>query len=267
MTGMDLREELEGAIGDGPPLPAPEVRLAAGRAALRRRRAGVGAGAVVLVVTLASFTLGMGDVRSPGVTDSPSAPPTVGAVAEEWRKAGGFRFDLGGNLQFSPDAVVHERRDGVVPGVPSSIALDLTFLGERSWHLVRRGGSGNWVDIVRAPGEEPAMYRDFGEFVAKATFSLEQGVRFSGPEHITLETVGGAPQVAGAEVATGPVLREGRRGFGFEVESGGERVFVLLRPEPGDDWRLERIQAAPSRADLASWVRGLGWLPTGEEAP
>ncbi len=97
---MNLQQELDRAIGHGPALPTPEERLAAGRAALRRRRAAVGAGVVaVLVAVAAPFALGVGDdARSPEMTDSPAATPTLGAVDEAWIEDGGFRFDLGGTL-------------------------------------------------------------------------------------------------------------------------------------------------------------------------
>ncbi len=263
---MNLQQKLDRAIGHGPALPTPEQRLAAGRAALRRRRASVGAGvAAVLVAVAAPFALGLGgDARSPGVTDSPSTTPT-GAIAEAWIEDGGFRFDLGGTLEFSPDAVVHERRDDVVSGAPLSVALDMTFDGERTWHLVRRKSSGNWVDIVSGPGQEADLYRNFDDFVAKATFSLEQGVSFSGPGSLILEVVDGMPNVVGAGAAIGPVVRDGARAFGFEVESGGELQFVLLRPTSDGYWRVELMESPPPGAELASWLRGLGWLPTGEE--
>ncbi len=151
-------------------------------------------------------------------------------------------------------------------GAPSSVALDMTFDGERTWHLVRRKSSGDWVDIVSGPGLEADLYRDFDDFVAKATFSLEQGVGFSGPGSLSLDVVDGMPNVVGAGAAIGPVVREGKRAFGFEVESGWRAPVVLLRPTSDDYWRVELMEVPAPGAELASWLRGLGWLPTGEGA-
>jgi DNA-directed RNA polymerase specialized sigma24 family protein len=49
---LDLREQLDEAIGHGPPLPPPERRLAAGRGAVRRRRMLVAAGAATAVAAV-----------------------------------------------------------------------------------------------------------------------------------------------------------------------------------------------------------------------
>lgn len=265
---MDLQQQLERDIGHGPALPTPEQRLAAGRAALRRRRLTVGAGAAAVLVAIAApFALGSGEAtRSPEVTDSPSPSPSSEPAPDRWSRAGGFGYDRGGTLHISSEAVVHERRNGVVPGLPSSVALDLTFRGERTWHVTRLVEDGSWVGIESGAGHEPDLYRDFDEFVAKAAFCLRQGVDpLTGPSSLVLDVVDGSPQVAGAGTAIGPVVREDQRGFGFEVGSGGARQFVLLIRSSTDSWRVERVEApADGAADVASWLRGLGWLPTGE---
>ena len=267
---MDIQQELERDIGHGPALPSPQQRLVAGRSALRRRRLAVGAGAAAVLVAIAApFALGSGDAaRSPDVTDSPSPSPSPSSepVPDRWSRAGGFGYDQRGTLRISSEAVVHERLDGVVPGFPSSAALDLTFRGERTWHVTRLVEDGSWMGIESGAGQEPDLYRDFDEFVAKAAFCLRQGVDpLTGPASLVLDVVDGLPQVADAGTAIGPVVRDDERGFGFEVGSGGERQFVLLIRRSTDSWRVERVEApADGSGDLASWLRGLGWLPTGE---
>ena len=265
---MDIQQQLERDIGHGPALPTPQQRLAAGRAALRRRRVTVAAGAAAVLVVIATpFALGAaGDTQSPALTAPPSPSATSEADPEDWRGTGGVQVQAG-TLRISPDAVVHERRDGVVPGYPSSAALDLTFQGERTWRVTRPVGGGSWMSITSTPGEEESgLYRDFDDFVAKATFCFRQGVNpLSGPGSLVLDDIDGMPQVAGAGMAIGPVVRDDQRAFGFEVESGEGLQFVLLQRVSGDSWRVERIEAAASGDDLASWLRGLGWLPTGEE--
>jgi hypothetical protein len=263
---MDLREQLEREIGDGPPLPPPETRLRAGRRALRRRRALVvvaAAGAAALIGAGAPLVLAQGGpTRGPAPVDTPTVEREEW---DRWAENGGFGFDLGGHLRFSRDAVVHERRDGVLPGPRASTALDLTFDGSRTWHVIRHGRNGTWFDMPVVAGHEPDLYRDFDDYVAKVVFSLEQSGS-DGPGHLRLETVGGMPSLDGAGTSIGPVVQDGQRAFGFEVESGGEARFVLLRPLAADEWRVERLEAASSATDLASWLRNLGWLPTGEEA-
>src|SRR3954471_6858295 len=49
---MDLQEQLDRAIGQGPPLPPPERRLEAGRAAVRRRRTRAATAVVAVAVTV-----------------------------------------------------------------------------------------------------------------------------------------------------------------------------------------------------------------------
>ena len=128
------------------------------------------------------------------------------------------------------------------------------------------GAEATRLAITSAPGEEPDLYRDFDEFVAKATFSFQQGVNpLSDPGALVLDDVDGMPDVAGAGTSIGPVVRGDERAFGFETESGGERQFVLLLRASKDSWRVERIEAATAEPDLATWLRLLGWLPTGEE--
>ena len=89
----DLREMLDASFGDGPALPAPLDRLAAGHRSLRRRRrAGVAGSAVVAVVVVASFAVlgpgGTGPQGADPVSPAPSlAPPSASTAQDEARKA------------------------------------------------------------------------------------------------------------------------------------------------------------------------------------
>ena len=133
--------------------------------------------------------------------------------------------------------------------------------------MTRPVRDGSSMGITSAPGDESDLYRDFDDFVAKATFRFQQGVNpLSGPGSLVLDVVDGMPQVAGAGTAIGPVVRDDQRAFGFEVESGDARQFVLLQRVSGDSWRVDQIETPAAGADLASWLRGLGWFPAGEEA-
>ena len=94
----DLREMLDASFGDGPALPAPLDRLAAGHRSLRRRRrAGVAGSAVVAVVVVASFAVlgpgGTGPQGADPVSPAPSlAPPSASTAQDEARKAGSSTF-------------------------------------------------------------------------------------------------------------------------------------------------------------------------------
>lgn len=179
---MELREQLDRAIGHGPPLPSPEQRVSAGRAAVRRRRARVTSGAVVAVIaavlSIAAVDWSPTPTSAPlGTATSPSAP-----------------------AEPSPS-----------PSVPTS-----------------EGPAGSPLAIV---------------------------------------VVDGVPQLAEqpAGLTIGPVVREGERAFGIESRLDGTRSFVLVVPV-GDGWQVRRLVAADPGADLASWLRARGWLPTGESS-
>ena len=69
---MNISTELERSFGDGPPLRPVEVPLAAGRSALRRRRAVTGLAGIAAGAVLASGWL----VLSPGETTGSGLPAT-----------------------------------------------------------------------------------------------------------------------------------------------------------------------------------------------
>jgi hypothetical protein len=187
---MDLREELDRAIGHGPGLPPPAQRLVAGRAALRRRRIAMAAGtavAVVAVVVPAAVLTGgtptsgrdLAPVAPPGSTGpvDPSPAPEVlaermgEAVTEHQWQGSGVVAEVDiftGDLVIRPGAVVTERVDDLYPGKASeSVALDVRWRGERHWVALEWEESGASTGTYGSPGD--GFYTDFDDFVAKAT--------------------------------------------------------------------------------------------------
>lgn len=174
---MDLRERLDQAIDDGPPLPPPERRLEAGRAAVRRRH-----------------------VRA-----------TVGATS-------------------------------ALVGVAVTMAM-----------------------LVGSPGSSPAELRPAASASPTAQVSVPDDEAAGRARKFRIVVIDGVPQVAGqpAGLSIGPVVRGDERAFGLDTEVLGERSFVLV-VRSGDGWQLRRLVAAHPGQDLATWLRGHGWLPTGE---
>lgn len=158
---MDLREQLDQAIGHGPALPPPEQRLAAGRAAVRRRRTlvALGAAAAVVAVVVPVAALGgtqsgsprdLGPVTTPSVIPSspPAANPTTPGDARPSR---------------DPDPEPDEFEVQVIDGVPqlasdfSSVVigpmvrgsdraygLQIERDGERLFVLLLETDAGGW---------------------------------------------------------------------------------------------------------------------------
>jgi hypothetical protein len=145
----DLRDELDRSFGDGPAHPPVASDLAAGRRALRRRRAvsalvtcGVVAalGASYAVATSgqpqdAGGQIAVEPTRSPSLQDSSSGV----ATARPWQDGEVVRY-VGGSLEVRPGARIHERVDNPQGYAPPdrSDALDLTLDGHRMWVLAER---------------------------------------------------------------------------------------------------------------------------------
>lgn len=149
----DIRHELDRSFGEGPAHPPVEVPLAAGRRALRRRRALVGAAAAgVMVVAGASYAVaGSGsapDADRPIVAVEPSATP------EPWQRAEIVRY-TGDELEVRPGVTVHEHLpnpfDHAAPDL--SDALDVTWRGQRIWVLTERlEGRTSVAETGESPG-------------------------------------------------------------------------------------------------------------------
>ncbi len=145
---MDLRERIDQAMDPGPPLPPPERRLAAGRAALHGRRTRIATGAVgaVLVVVLPVVAWAWSPTSAPdhaGSATSPSEPATSSQPVDTPTTGGE------GDPEF-PVVVV----DGVpqlagqpigltigpvVRGTERAFGLETRIEGERSFVLLLRG--------------------------------------------------------------------------------------------------------------------------------
>jgi hypothetical protein len=191
MDGMDLREQLEQAIGHGPPLPAPEARLAEGRSAVRRQRTLVAVGAAAVAAAVVVPVMALGGAPT-------SAPRDLGPAASS-------------SAQASDEPTVEVRDD-------------------------------------------PAPGPDLADDGTVPETDLETGAV------LTIAELIGYP----ADVIIGPVVRDGERAFGLELVLEGDRSFALLRPTEDGDWRVHRLVTARPGEELATWLRGDGWLPTGE---
>jgi hypothetical protein len=296
---MDLRDELEQAIGHGPALPAPEERLRAGRAAVRRRRLAVGVGALAVTTALLAPFAASGGSGSRGVDPAPpvsrpSGPPDVppnleaGRVEPEpdhrtytaqtypWRGDTVAAIDFGGDEPLiRPGATVLDRRDDLFPGSGShSVALVVRFEEQRYWVAM------DWTEAGGTIGQDEAggAFDGFDEFVADfvsggpTTQGPPVGPEAGADRELEVVVVDGVPQLASefSSVIIGPVVRGsepyvGPRAYGLQVRLEGERSFVLLLQAEDGGWRVHRLVTAEPRQDLATWLRGAGWLPTGEE--
>lgn len=162
---MDLRDQLDRAIPEGPALPDPATRLATGRAALRRRRrATVGAGAAaVLLVAVGPFALR--DSTSPDRDGAPAAPATGSADGWEPAVRAGAHVDTDtGRLVIEPEAVVLQRVDDLYPGKGTrSVALDVRYEGRRWWLAFEWSDRGGTSAVVPA---DSGAFDSFADFVA-----------------------------------------------------------------------------------------------------
>jgi hypothetical protein len=174
---MDLREQLDQAIGDGPPLPTPEQRLAAGRAAARRRRTGVAVCGVAAVVAVVLPLAGLGWSRSSGpdqlgpatapsrATDSP--PPTEPTDAPDIGDSGARALQVE-VVDGVPDLVGHPAGvtiGPVVRGGERAFGLEVRLARERSFVLLLQDAPGWQIRRIdtAAPGDDLASWlRDRG---------------------------------------------------------------------------------------------------------
>lgn len=286
---MNLREELDRSIGPGPPLPAAEERLRAGRVALRRRRLVVGAaGAAVLIVTITPLALSGGPttgaaepapVGPPAPQQTVAAPPMTVERWPSWVKESAYIDVRTGALHIRPDARVVERRDDLYPTEETfSVALDLVVDGEHEWLVLESGDSGG-MGVFGGPGD--SLYDDFDDFVAKATAGGGsrsgpgrrgkgqggdgQGAEdFPTPGEVTGLTVEGERFSSDGTVTIlaqqpSPDLPDsfapaGDATAAAYVEQDGVRSLVLSRPGP-----LIVVESAghgDSLAALVDWARG-----------
>lgn len=166
---MELREQLDQAIGDGPPLPPPEERLAAGRAAARRRRTRVAAGAVAAVVAVVLPLAGLGWSRdsgpghvgpatSPSGTTESSPPTTDPTTGDAGARA--IRVKV---VDGVPELVGHPAGVAIGPvvrGAGRAFGLEVRLRGERSFVLLVRDDPGWQLRrlVTAEPGDDLATW-------------------------------------------------------------------------------------------------------------
>jgi hypothetical protein len=256
---MGVQEELEAAIGHGPALPEPAARVAAGRTALRRRRALVavgGAVAVAAVVVPVAVVTGGADR---GTDLAPAAPPTSSAPSatagpsaappgrssespgRSWPRgeppARVVLVDGSWRVVVRDGAVVHERRTDLFPRKPTeSAALDLTFRGRRHWIALEWDDDGS-MGVFSGPWD--TMYGSFGDFVAK---TVHQGGMQPGNGPASKDSGHGDEPVPGTVT--------GLRVEGARFVSDGTATVLEQRPSPD----LPANFAPPGTATAAAYV-------------
>lgn len=245
MSGMDLQQALEDAIDDGPALPPPVERLAAGRRALRRRRVGLAAGAaaVVVAVVVPVAALAGGRLTS-GVEPLGSPTPTSDGAPgfeEPWRDTYA-RYTRKGELEIRPGAEVLDRVDDHLAGTrwTRSVALELRYEGVVRWVTAewRRGqSSSGWTE----PGGD---WTDFREWVAQE--AADQGadpgraveLGWDGDGLVASEDVEILEQRADVDLGPAFPAEEGERTGAALVVVAGDRMLVLFRQAPGEEGRV-----------------------------
>ncbi len=261
MTDLDLGERIDRSFGDGPDHRRLERRITAGRRALLRRRLAAGAASVAVVAAFgtAYAVLPTGTEPRTGevATDPPSSPSSV-----PWQDDEPVRY-RGGELEVRPGVVVHERIDDPfgLEEPRQSVALDLTFEGQRQWVIADAQPDG-WGYSSSVPLDD---YASFDDWVAEQAGANGDGW----PEVLRLTRDGRVVATEGSEVlqrtddpelgaefapagtATGAaVVRSGDDGVGY---------FVVWKVVDGE---LEVSTAVPSEVvgasfdELLSYARG-----------
>lgn len=143
LTEQELKDEIDRCLGPGPAHRPVTDRVAAGRRALLRRRAAVGAVTVAAVVVVGT---GYAIAGSPGgerdnsgpVATAPagtaSASPDPTPSGPTWKGNGPVRY-LDDRLQVRPGVTVHQQIENPYRWTSpnTSDALDLTVDGRRTW--------------------------------------------------------------------------------------------------------------------------------------
>jgi len=255
---MNLSEELERSIGEGPALPPPQDLLLPGRRALARRRFTIGAAAVAVAVVVVGLTaVGNGLLRddssapAPSGTPSdrvsdpgnpPSEPPSR-AQTRQVLNSDLVKYDGEGRLVISPRAHVQQRLDNPydVAAPRKSVAIAAEIDGATYWfaHVYKSDGTSDAAMTYSGSQEQ-----DFETWTAEqATLAEDQSgdggewpgipdlelVRFT--EGDLLEAVAGVTLVRQvAQPDLGPAWAgPGDRSAAAEVVQDGERYYVLAR--------------------------------------
>lgn len=202
---MSIAEELDRAIGHGPGHRPIEERIAAGRRAVRRRRA-VGAVASLAVVAALGGTAWAladggsrtsGEVNPPIATEAPPSPSKTAPPAKvPWEDDTPIRY-LHGELQIRPGVVVHQHIENPYGYQPPQLsdALDLTYQGQRQWVLADKDKNGyGYTSSVPSNG-----WANFEAWVADQV-DAAAGSEDGWPETVRLTDRGQIVAAPGSEV-------------------------------------------------------------------
>lgn len=172
----DLRTLIDGSFGDGPPAPSLAVAVAAGRRAVRRRRATALGSVLAVAVTLAGGGLVVRDLAG---TDraggAPAAPVTLSPSGVRYPvvEAPASSFPPGTGLV---QVVAHEPRLEVRAGTEVLAQVDDPYGPDATWSaalLVRAGGrTGAYLarwdpdGSSSVDGSDPDLDVPFADWVA-----------------------------------------------------------------------------------------------------
>jgi hypothetical protein len=167
-----LQDQIERSFGDGPPFPPVEVRVAAGRRALVRRRAATGVAGLAAAALLAIgwYAVSPGEPRgTSGPATNPTTSDTHGASADPserpWQRGVLIRY-VDGALQVRPGVKVHEHIPNPYSLEPPSRsdALDITWDGHRQWLMIERRPEPQGVSY--SSSEPTNGWASFADYVA-----------------------------------------------------------------------------------------------------
>jgi hypothetical protein len=252
MEGMNLQQELERAIGEGPALPLPGERLAAGRRALRRRRAGVAAAAAAAVVAVVVPVA----VVAGGIPTSGREPTPAGPSPSQTSRTDGLQYQqsvpvdvdrLTRRLVLEEGVVVDERVDDVARGIVGwSAALDLTQGDRRYWVVLvwdetradvhydevepGRTGLSAWAETYL-----PALERKYAP--GRAPSRPVPGLSWEGDRFVATGSTEVVEQRSPVDLGEGFAPDEAVTGAAV-VDLDGFRMLVLYRELPGAGGQL-----------------------------
>lgn len=161
-----LREEIDRSFGDGPAHRPVELRVDAGRRALRRRRVATTTAALGVLAVLgtgyAAVSPGSSGRAAGGVAVEPTPSPGQ-ASAPAWRDKMVARY-LDGQLEIREGVTIHEHIAdpyGEGSAYPND-ALDVTFEGQRQWIILQLEDDGSSYAV-----SEPSNgWASFAHYVA-----------------------------------------------------------------------------------------------------
>jgi len=202
---MNISEELERSFGDGPPPPPVEIRVAAGRRALVRRRVATGVAGFAAAAALATgwYAVGADDVRGTSYPATQPTPTTAQDPATEtteraWQRGELVRY-VDGALQVRPGVQVHEHIVNPYDLTPPSLsdALDVTWRGKRLWLTIESRPAPRGV--TSSTSTPSNGWASFADYVADQTDG--NGYSESGwPETFELDVTGRVVPTPGTTV-------------------------------------------------------------------